>query len=180
MKTSKLALITLFTAVLFVQAYAEKAPNMREVRQLAKLSTDEILSQANIASIEIESYWKHVHGRSQPLVVFFYSNNHGASQRVATLLRYIAPNYRDRLAFAAVKVADKGKPNSQTAKKLQAGYSLDDTPGILFYDNVGSDMVLEHEDYIEADFKEFRSPQMLLWSTYYAAVRKELDKLLSD
>jgi len=41
-------------------------------------------------------------------------------------------------------------------------------------------MVLEDEDYIDADFKEFRTPRMFLWKTYYNAVRKELDKLLAD
>ncbi len=40
-------------------------------------------------------------------------------------------------------------------------------------------MVLEEEDYIEADFKDFRTPKMLIWKTYYSGVRKELDKLLS-
>jgi len=41
-------------------------------------------------------------------------------------------------------------------------------------------MVLEKEGYINPDFKEFRTPLMLLWTTYYAAVRKELDRLLAD
>jgi len=41
-------------------------------------------------------------------------------------------------------------------------------------------LVLEDEDYIDADFKEFRTPSMLLWSVYYSAVCKELDKLLAD
>jgi hypothetical protein len=41
-------------------------------------------------------------------------------------------------------------------------------------------MVLEEEDYIEANFKEFRTPAMSIWKIYYSEVRKELDKLLSD
>ena len=53
-------------------------------------------------------------------------------------------------------------------------------PGILFYDNVGTKMVLEDEDYIDADFKEFRTHRMILWKKYYNAVRKELDKQLLE
>jgi hypothetical protein len=45
---------------------------------------------------------------------------------------------------------------------------------------VGTEMVLEDEVYIDPDFKEFRTPRMLLWKTYYTAIRKELDKLLAD
>jgi len=41
-------------------------------------------------------------------------------------------------------------------------------------------MILEDEDYVDADFKEFRTPKMFLWKTYYSAVRKELDQLLAD
>jgi len=41
-------------------------------------------------------------------------------------------------------------------------------------------MVLEEEDYIEADFKEYRTPKMFIWNSYYSGVRKELDQLLSD
>ena len=161
-------------------AQANDDINMNEVRKLAKLSVYEILMSSPIDTFSVEEYWKNVHGRDKPLVVFFYSNNHGPSQRLATLIRYIAPHYNNKLSFGRVKVVEKRKPEKNRAKQLAAMYSLDDTPGILFYDNVGKEMVLEDEDYIDADFKEFRSPRMLLWKTYYKAVRKELDKLLAD
>jgi len=159
---------------------ADKDINMTEVRALAKLPVDEILKNSVVDAVEIESYWKNVHNRNRPLVVLFYSNNHGPSQRLATLIKYVAPIYNSQLTFSRVKVSDKGKPSKDKAKILTTSYSLDDTPGILFYDNVGTDMVLEDEDYIDADFKEFRTPRMFLWKTYYNAVRKELDKLLAD
>jgi len=59
-------------------------------------------------------------------------------------------------------------------------YGPDDTPGNFFYDNIGKKMVLEDEDYIESDFKEFRTQRMLLWKKYDRAVRNELDKLVED
>ena len=154
--------------------------DMAEVRKLANLPVDEILDGALVPEIEINKYWKTVRWRKRPKVVFFYSNNDAPSQRVATLIRFVAMEYSDRLAFRRVKVVEAGKPDAKLRKDLEARYSLDKTPGILFYDNVGDKMVLEDEDYVDADFKEFRTPRMLLWKTYYSAVRKELDQLLAD
>lgn len=160
--------------------YANDNINMKDIRQLAELPVDEILKESPIEIIEINSYWVNVHSRKKPLVVLFYSNNDGASQRIATLIKYISSEYNNKLAFGRVRVSKKGKPNKGTAKILSMSYSLDDTPGILFYDNVGTEMVLEDEDYIDADFKEFRTPSMFLWKTYYKAVREKLNKLLAD
>ncbi len=58
--------------------------NMREVRELAKSPVEVILTSSYIESVEIKNYWEKVHGRNKPLVVFFYSNVDGASQRLAT------------------------------------------------------------------------------------------------
>ncbi len=161
-------------------AQSRRNIDMKEVRSLAKLSVDRILKATPVETFSIGDYWSRVLGRKKPLVVFFYSNSNGPSQRVATLIKYIAPEYKDKLSFARVKVAESGQSDRETADNLATKYSLDKTPGILFYDNVGSDMVLEEEDYIDADFKEFRTPRMLFWKSYYSAVRKQLDKLLAD
>ena len=64
--------------------------NMNDVRKLAKLSVDEILENSPIDTFSIENYWSNVHGRNKPLIVFFYSNFDGPSQRLATLIRYLA------------------------------------------------------------------------------------------
>jgi len=154
--------------------------NMNEVRELAKLSVDEILVNSSIDTFSIENYWSNVAGRNKPLIVFFYSNFDGPSQRLATLIRYLAPRYKSRLSFGRVKVIERGRPDKMVANRLESMYSLDKTPGFLFYDNVGTDMVLEDENYIDPDFKEFRTPRMFLWKTYYSAVRKGLDKLMED
>jgi hypothetical protein len=39
-------------------------------------------------------------------------------------------------------------------------------------------MALEDEDWVKPDLKEFRTPKMILWKTYYSAVRRELDQLI--
>ena len=156
-----------------------KEIDMTEVRKLAKLSVDEILNMSPVSEIKINKYWENIRGRKKPKIVFFYSNNNGPSQRLATLIRFIAMDYSDRLAFRCVKVVEKGNPDAKMRKDLESRFSLDNTPGILFYDNVGDKMILEDEDYIDADFKEFRTPKMLLWKVYYSAVREKLDQLLA-
>ncbi len=159
---------------------ADDGVNIKEVRRLAKLPVNEILQNSPVEIISIEHYWLKVRGRTKPLVVFFYADIDSDSQRLATLIKYITPHYQAKLSFARVQVSDKGKPDKNTASGLRSRYSLDKTPGILYYDNVAEKMVLEDEDYLEADFKEFRTPKMFIWKTYYSGVRKELDKLLSD
>ena len=84
------------------------------------------------------------------------------------------------MSFARAQASEKGKPDKNTASDLRSSYSLDKTPGILYYNNVADKMVLEGEDYMEADYKEFRTPNMFIWRTYYLEVRKELENLLSD
>ncbi len=159
---------------------ADDGVNIKEVRRLAKLPVNQILQNSPIEIISIEKYWLNVRGRTKPLMVFFYSDIDSDSQRLATLIKYITPHYQAKLSFARVQVAEKGKPDKNTASDLRSRYSLDKTPGFLYYDNVAEKMVLEEEDYIEADFKEFRTPKMFIWNSYYSGVRKELDKLLSD
>ena len=165
---------------LFPNPLSGQSVDMAVVRALAERPVDEILDGAPVQPIEIERYWEAVRGRNRPLVVFFYSNRHGPSQRVATLIRFVSIDYADRLDFRRVKVVEQGSPPRALARDLERRFSLDDTPGILYYDNVGDEMVLEEEDYVEADFKEFRTPQMFLWQTYNRAVRNALDALLAD
>jgi len=153
---------------------------MQEVRNLAKLPVDKILEGVPISPIDIDHYLKTIHKRNRPVIVFFYINKNSGSQRVATLIHFLVGPYKDRIDWYRFKVQGQGKPGRNLRSDLQKRYSLDDIPGILFYDNVNDEMVLEDEDYIDADFKEFRTPRMFFWKTYYSTVRKELDKLLAD
>jgi len=171
--------VTIFS-VFISPGISAKDIDMAEVRELVKQSVDEILGDVPVLPVTIDEYWDTIQKRKKPKVVFFYSNKDAPSRRVATLIRYVALDYSDRLVFRMVKVVETGKPDAKLKKDLQVRFSLDKTPGILFYDNIGDEMILEDEDYVDADFKEFRTPKMFLWKTYYSAVRKELDQLLAD
>jgi len=80
---------------------------------------------------------------------------------VATLVRYISIKYKDKISTYRVMVVANGKPAEGIAADHEKSYSLDKTPGILFYDNDSGKMVLENEQYIEANFKEFRTSSLL-------------------
>ncbi len=122
-----LAIIALVTVP--VQMQADDGVNIKEVRRLAKLPVSQILQNSPIELISIENYWLKVRGRTKPLMVFFYADIDSDSQRLATLIKYITPHYQTKLSFARVQVAEKGKPDKNTASDLRPRYSLDKTPG---------------------------------------------------
>ena len=153
---------------------------MKEVRRLAKLPVVKMLKDRPIKRISINDYWQSIKTQNKPIIVFFYANNDNESKRVATLLYFLSSEFNEKIDFAVVEVSGDKKPNSSLQASLKRKFGLDYTPGILFYDNVGDKLVLEDEDYIDADFKEFRSPKLLMWKVYYRAVKKELEKLLAD
>ncbi|MDD4956823.1 MAG: hypothetical protein PHH49_02755 [Candidatus Omnitrophica bacterium] len=177
-----LFIITIFMCVLAMGTYAQdNKVDMKDVRQIVSLPVDEMLDGTPVSMVPEGSYWKVVNEKRKtdmPLVAFFYSNVDPESQRVASLLKYVAPEYADELIFIRVQTTNEGKPDKDTSKRLSREFSLDKTPGILFYENVNGKMVLEDEEYVDADYKEFRTPSLMLWKTYYNAVRKELKKLL--
>ena len=84
-------LVVITSLTLIHGVNANEQINMKDVRKLAKFSVDEILEKSPVEIIEIESYWKNVHGRKKPLVVLFYSNHDPASQRLATLVNVYFP-----------------------------------------------------------------------------------------
>ncbi len=178
-----LIMITLVSIMLIIVSSAWAAGeqvDMSVVKTLAQRPVDEILIKSPVSKVDIEKYWKDVRSRNRPMIVFFYANNDAPSQRLATLVLYIAREYSSRIDFRCVKVSENGPPGKDYAKRLEAQFSLDSTPGILFYDNNKNGLVLEQEAYIDADYKEFRTPQMFLWKTYYAEAKKALNKLLAD
>jgi hypothetical protein len=159
---------------------AAEVIDMSKVRALAALPVKEILRDSPVHELPRASYWKTIRTSRMPVVVMFYSNVDPESQRLATLIRYISIKYRGKISFYDVMVTAKGKPAKAIAADYEKSYSLDKTPGILFYDNDSGKMELEGEQYIDANFKEFRTPSLLLWRAYYNAVCSYIDKNILD
>ena len=171
-----------FVAFLGISALTSAAENidMSKVRALAALPVKEIFRDAPVQELDRTNYWKTVRGSPRPAVVMFYSNVDAESQRLATLIRYIAIKYKDKFSTYGVMVVANGKPAKVIAADYEKSYSLDKTPGILFYDNDRGKMELESEQYIDANFKEFRTPSLLFWKVYYNAVCSYIDKNILD
>jgi len=153
---------------------------MSKVRALAALPVKEILRDSPVRELSRASYWATIRESPMPVVVLFYSNVDGESQRLATLVRYVAIKYAGKFSAYAVMVVESGKPAKAIAADYEKAYSLDKTPGILFYDNDRGRQVLEGEQYVDANFKEFRTPSLLLWKVYYNAVCTYIDKSILD
>jgi hypothetical protein len=160
--------------------YGAEDIDMSKVRALAALPVTEILRDSRVRELPRASYWKTIRESRMPVVVVFYSNVDPESQRLATLVRYVSIKYKEKISIYRVMVAANGKPAKAVAADYEKSYSLDKTPGILFYDNDTGKMELESEQYIEANFKEFRTPSLLFWKAYYNAVCSYIDKNILD
>jgi hypothetical protein len=174
------ALLLLTGLVMPPQTIAADDVDMSRVKGLAALPVKEILRDSPVRELSRANYWKTIRDSSTPVVVLFYSNVDGESQRLATLVRYVAVKYTGKFSAYGVAVVDHGKPAKAIATDFARDYSLDKTPGILFYDNDRGRQVLEGEQYIEANFKEFRTPSLLFWKVYYNAVCSYIDKNILD
>ena len=170
-----LAITVLRTAV---QAHAADDIDMAAVRALAARPVKEILHDSPVRELSRANYWKTIRQSPVPVVVLFYSNVDGESQRLATLVRYVAAKYTGKFSTYGVMVAEHGKPAKAIATDFEKAYSLDKTPGILFYHSDRGKLVLESEEYIDANFKEFRTPSLLFWKVYYNAVCMHIDKTI--
>ena len=172
----------LLFALLGIPALTNAAENidMSRVRALAALPVTEIFRDSPVRELPRASYWKTIRESSRPVVVMFYSNVDPESQRLASLVRYVSLKYKDKISIYRVMVVAKGKPAKLVADEYEKNYGLDKTPGVLFYDNDSGKMVLEDEQYIDANFKEFRTPSLLFWKVYYNAVCNYIDKNILD
>lgn len=181
-RVSALLALLLLTTLLVAPAPASAADaiDMSKVRALADLPVKDIFRDSPVQNISRADYWKTIRESRRPVVVIFYSNVDPESQRLATLMRYVALRYADKFSTYGVMVVESGKPPKATAADFDESYSLERTPGVLFYDNDRGKMELEGEQYIEANFKEFRTPSMFLWKTYYNAVCGYVDKNILD
>lgn len=174
------ALLTWMILLEISPSTAEDQIDMAEVRRLARQPVETILAHIPIQKLTLSEYRVTLGREQRPVIVFFYSNVDGESQRVATLFRYLTPRYADRVRFYRVRVAQQGKPEPGLAKRLKREFRLKSTPGVLFYDNPRTKLIPSQEEYIAPDFKTFRSPRLYMWHTYYRIVQRELDTLLGN
>jgi hypothetical protein len=103
--------------------------------------------------------------------VVFYANQDQRSRHLATLVRYLALEFGDAVAFYGYPVA-AGATVERNALAALHKYGVTRVPATLFYDNDHGKMELERTDYTVPAVIEYRTPNSLLWNTYHQATRK--------
>ena len=159
-------------ALIFGTVVNASEVSMSDVYAFAKLPVKEILKDSPVKEIERNDYWINIKNSHKPVTVMFYINEDKHSQNLATLYRYVAIDFSERILFCSYMVTLKGNPDKSTKDQVQKLYSLDKIPGVLFYDNDTGQMDLEHEHYEVPKFKSYKTPSLFLWKTYYSKVKK--------
>ena len=109
----------LLVTVLAIPALTNAADDvdMAKVRALAALPVKEIFRDSPVRELPRGSYWNTIRESSKPIVVMFYSDVDPESQRLATLVRYVASKYEGKIAAYGVMVAANGKPAKAIAAR---------------------------------------------------------------
>jgi hypothetical protein len=170
----------LLVFLLYVVPSTAAEVNMAEVRRLAENPVKAILTEAPVVRVNDASYQSLVFKSPRPVVVIFYADQDQDSRNLATLMRYLSLDFQQKITFCIYEVAEKKPVPNDLLARLQKTYSLDKVPGTFFYDNDKGKIELEREYYETPSLKEYRTPKMLLWKTYYEAISKYINKNILD
>src|SRR5258706_1996506 len=154
--------------------------NMDDVRRLAREPVKTILAGAPIGRISAADYWKTVRGSPKPVVVVFYANQDQRSRYLATLVRYLALEFGDTVAFYGYPVTAGATIEPNALAALKKRYGVRRIPATLFYDNDRGKMELKKADYSVPSLIEYRTPRPLLWNIYYQTTRKYIRENILD
>ena len=154
--------------------------NMAEVRRLAREPVETILSGAPVGRVSDATYWKTVRGSPKPVVVVFYANHDQQSRHLATLVRYLALEFSESVAFYGYPVTAGATVEHNALAALQKRYGVKKVPATLFYDNDRGKMELEKTDYSVPTMIEYRTPRPLFWNTYHETIRKYIRENILD
>lgn len=172
------AAIALMTGLCSAARAAEV--DMAEVRRLAQEPVETIFAGAPIGRISDVDYAKTVNGSSKPVVVVFYANQDQQCRHLATLVRYLALEFGNVVAFYGYAASEGATIDRHRLAALQKRYGLKKVPATLFYDNDKGKMELEKSDYSVPTMAEYRTPSPFFWNTYYQATRKYIKENILD
>lgn len=148
---------------------------MTEVKKLAELSVEDILQGTPIQRIAHSEYRKRIQESKKPVVVIFYTNHDRKSQNLATLIRYLSLDLHHKISFFAFKVSEKDPPGDELISRLKQTYDLERIPVTLFYETKG-EKPGEAQNYLKGPIiKEYRTPSLLMWETYYKVVSQYME-----
>jgi hypothetical protein len=156
------------------------AIDMAEVRRLAREPVPAILRGTTFAEISDADYRQKVEGSSRPVIVIFYADRDEKSRNLATLARYLAQDFAEKIAFYGYRVSDAAKVDRPVSERLEKSYGVKQIPATLFYDNDRGPMELERIQYDAPTLTEYRTPSMFFFRTYYSTIHKYITDQILD
>jgi hypothetical protein len=156
------------------------AIDMTEVRRLAQQPVQAILRDTPFRDIGDADFRPKVEGSSRPVIVVFYADRDEKSRNLATLARYLAVDFGDKIGFYGYRASDVAGVDKQRLERLQKGYGVRQVPATLFYDNDRGKMELEGTRYDVPTLTEYRTPSLLFFKTYYGVIHKYISESTLD
>ena len=155
------------------------AVEMAEVRRLAREPVETILSGAPVQGISDKDY-RTIFRSPRPVIVVFYANQDQKSRNLATLVRYLALEFNQVITFYGYRVTPGASVEKDALAAIHKHYGVKHVPATLFYDNDKGPIELEKADYSVPTLAEYRTPNLLFWTTYHHAVRDYIRKSILD
>jgi len=154
--------------------------DMAEVRRLAEGPVQEILHGTPFVEISSADYLQKIHDSSQPVIVVFYADRDEKSRNLATLARYLAMDFGDKITFYRYRVSSGAQVDKSTLQRLQKSYGVRQIPATLFYDNDKGKIELERTNYAVPTLAEYRTPGTLFFKIYYNTIYDYITKHVLD
>jgi thiol-disulfide isomerase/thioredoxin len=154
--------------------------DMTEVRRLAKEPVQAILKGTPFADVSDADYQKKVQDDTRPVIVLFYADRDEKSRNLATLARYLAMDFGDKISFVAYQASRGVQVDKGTLQRLQKRYGVKQVPATFFYDNDKGKMELERTNYTVPTLAEYRTPSTLFFKVYYNNIHDYITKHILD
>ena len=170
-----LIMIVGFLAVCLTSGLSEARDiPMADVRRLMELPVSSILQNSPVSRLNALASLEAVRASSRPAVLLVYRSHDQRSRELATLIRYLALEFRHRVDFFALEIPEATSTEEDFAAKTQQALCLEKVPATLFYRN--EETGEGSKSLASPSLKEYRSPGHLFWKTCYAAAVRYLDQ----
>ena len=165
----------------FASAVAHAAEiDMTEVRRIAHEQVHQILHGTPFIDISDSDYLQKIHTGTRPAIVVFYADKDEKSRLLATLGRYLATDFSNKITFYAYRASNGAHVDKKTLQHLQKSYGVKQIPATLFYDNDKGKMELERTNYAVPTLAEYRTPSTFFFKVYYNTISDYINKNILD
>lgn len=176
----RLLVIVLVAGCLVAASARAVEIDMSEVRRISQQPVHEILQGTPFGEISDSDYLQKVDSGKRPVIVVFYADKDEKSRLLATLGRYLATDFSNKITFYAYRVSSGTKTGKKTLQHLQKTYGVKQIPATLFYDNDKGKMELERTNYAVPTLAEYRTPSTFFFKIYYNTISDYINKNILD